>query len=219
MEMRTGTSGRIYPSRYDAMVIDGYDFDRRVYEVHPFTVSVTDFDGGIGDYPVRLTVNGRAGATGGYLRCERSLVGPEYSLIRPQFREARALRPTLDRQGWYDYRKEGSLDAETASRYMADCAVLITYGGMSAMEAACVGTPILCVERSEDNYATTKLISGLHHSGAAWWWMDGFDPRTCDQIHELLDNELKLKGMSEAGMALVDGLGCKRVADAIEEML
>ena len=116
-------------------------------------------------------------------------LGPAYAMLRPEFRKLRS----------------DSLEMRNSSRRC----LVITSGGMSAMEFACMGVPMLVYEQHENQRAQ---IAALIECGAAWKahtnpWGDEMP----------LQTEEELDRMAAAGMELVDGEGCRRVCELIEE--
>lgn len=112
------------------------------------------------------------------------LSGPDYSLIRREFREVQPWHGTL--RGTFDLRTIENMPACEMAEGIRKAASVVTYGGMRAMEAACV-------------LQTIK-------SPAVF------------EIHARNHGEELNKAGLERG-ARVDGLGCKRVADVIEEIV
>jgi UDP-2,4-diacetamido-2,4,6-trideoxy-beta-L-altropyranose hydrolase len=96
----------------------------------------------------------------------------------------------------------------------ADLAVAA--GGSTAWEMAFMGLPFLVITLAENQAGIAK---GLEQAGAAiaLGWHEDLNP---DQIRsavcELLRNPDRRTGMSEAGQALVDGYGARRVAAALD---
>jgi spore coat polysaccharide biosynthesis predicted glycosyltransferase SpsG len=111
------------------------------------------------------------------------LAGPQFALLRPEFREMRDVN--WERRGIFDARDIAGMSAHGMSVAMRSAGAVITYGGMRALECACVGTPMFLNARNEGEAHNARGL--MHH-----------DP--------------------ERLMRIVDGLGCKRVADAIEGM-
>jgi spore coat polysaccharide biosynthesis predicted glycosyltransferase SpsG len=150
-----------------------------------------------------LLVCGSAGATLEMFRdcgATRVLAGPEYSLLRPEFRArhwgAEYIRkiPLFELpRGVLDLQYSGTAlnAAEMVDRLLAH-EVVITHGGMRAMEVACVGTPMIVCPRNPGEQLNADGLAAVR----------GSDP-------------LKL---SYGYRRKVDGFGCKRVADAIEDL-
>lgn len=139
-----------------------------------------------------ILVCGSAGARPDLFNGDRRvLAGPEYALLRPEFAERRKVNERcwayipLDPVAPVDLRSIDAVSVDELAGRLLTAAVsgagVITYAGMRAMEAACVGAPLV----------------GLIARNAG--------------------EKLNSEGLS-AG-AVVDGLGCKRVADAIEALV
>lgn len=138
-----------------------------------------------------LLVCGSAGAKPSLFNGDKKvLAGPEYALLRPEFAEQRKVNERcwtdmpLEPVAPVDIRSIDDVSADGLAGRLFTAAVsgsgVITYAGMRAMEAACVGAPFVGLIARNDG------------------------------------EKLNVEGLS-AG-AVVDGLGCKRVADAIEAL-
>jgi spore coat polysaccharide biosynthesis predicted glycosyltransferase SpsG len=127
-----------------------------------------------------LLVCGSAGACpkmfSGWCTSKRVLAGPEFSLLRPEFR---AISDCERGVAVVDMQESPIVEARARAEKIAQSALCTSGGGMTAMEIACVGTPAVFIARNAGE-------------------------------------ELNIAGLN-AG-AKVDGFGCQRVADAIEEM-
>jgi spore coat polysaccharide biosynthesis predicted glycosyltransferase SpsG len=110
------------------------------------------------------------------------LAGPQYALLRPEFRAEREQGFIGQRSGTYDVRNESGKSASWIAYEMAKAERVITYGGMRAMEALCLDPPYI-------------------------------------EIHQRNEGErLNAAGLKMRPRVVVDGRGCERVADAIEEL-
>lgn len=205
---------------YDVIVADGENLDGEGYiaaweafQPDAKTVIIADVPG---DYPSDLLVAGGAGATPELYKdsgAKKVLAGPAYALLRTQFRGIRYTRPTfLGRAGVFDARSVGGLGSIEMADRMASAEVVITYGGMRALEAACVGAPMVVYARNEGERLNALA---LNRALAAAWVSEESD---CAAMAATLDRTWHLGKMSEAGRALIDGLGVTRVADAIEAL-
>jgi len=138
-----------------------------------------------------------------------TLIGPMYSLLREEFRAER--RVIRSREGILDVRAISGWTPATLAEMMGCARVVITYGGMRAMEAACVGTPSVVVHR---NRGEKLNADGLAEVGAAVVAAESQAERMADTLFK---SPLEVRQrMSTVAMELVDGRGCERVADAIE---
>lgn len=213
----------------DLCIVDGHKRPD-VYAIHASVPFVLISDGRTldpllvdddDDKPPALIVNGGAGAHP-YMYAEsgakRVLAGPAYALLRPEFSKTHWPTHTDDAFGlgfdWLDARRFVGMDAGQMARAMAGTQVLLTAGGMRAMEAACVGAPMVLFIESEDQesnaYALQKCAAGMIARDEAYGKK---------LVRELLKDPDWLARMSAAGRRLVDGKGCQRVADAIEELV
>lgn len=172
-------------SSYDVSVVDMGD-DDAVADIYTTlsarpVVAVVDRPG---DVDAQLVVFGNAGAEHWMASSKRhhgvTLFGPHYALLRPEFREWRSTNVS---SSVADLREVKDLTAAQLAEQMLGAGKVITYGGMRALEAACVrGNAMgMTIEARNDGEELNK--AGL---------------------------------LADPTVNLVDGLGCKRVADAIE---
>jgi len=173
----------------------------------PHTVRIVDEVEQMG--PCDLLVMGHAGPPEGLP--PGSKLGPEYAMLRREFVEERGIPRT--RKGVFDARKLAGWSAEALAEEMASAAIVITYGGMRALEAACLGTPTVLVAR---NHGERMNVDGLANAGCGLVAHEETAQSVADDLIGLTD---VLEKMRRAAMQLVDGGGCQRVAYAIEEML
>ena len=117
-----------------------------------------------------------------------ALLGGKYALLRPEFAEARdadmSLPGNAQHGGLFDCRDIKDWSSTQIAYRMRNADMVISFGGMRALEAACVrkgGQDILVYARNAGE--------GLNKRGLA----DGQDH--------------------------IDGRGCQRVADALEELV
>lgn len=143
----------------------------------------------------------------------RVVYGPGLSMLRREFRW-RHCAPPVPRTGVWDCRKIDSFSPGAVAEAMSRAAVVITYGGMRAMEAACCGAPMVVYARNEGEALNA---TGLQSSGAAVALE--YEPNAYDVAKELMAKPKVREEMSERALKVVDGLGCYRVAEAIEEVL
>ncbi|MBQ7925851.1 MAG: UDP-2,4-diacetamido-2,4,6-trideoxy-beta-L-altropyranose hydrolase [Lachnospiraceae bacterium] len=101
---------------------------------------------------------------------------------------------------------------------MKDAQVAVTAGGTTMNELSCMGVPAVCfsfVDNQEQITRVSKEKGYVHFSGDYLREGDAMIPRMCDAVEELLgDNELQQNYRAKA-YALVDGLGSKRIAEAL----
>jgi spore coat polysaccharide biosynthesis predicted glycosyltransferase SpsG len=203
--------GRVTSSVIDVSVYDGI----KVFDGPPYRYNVV-----ISDEPVSyaegmtLLVAGGAGATEEmYKDCgaKKVLAGPQYALLRPEFSKIRVRK---EQGSWFtDIRPMRGFSTECVASVMRSVAVVITHGGMRAMECACVGAPMVIVPRNEGERMNARA---LRIAGAALI----ADEKSAEQVaKDLLEHPRWLQVMSKRGRELVDGLGVQRVADSIEELV
>lgn len=97
------------------------------------------------------------------------------------------------------------------------CDLAIVAGGLTMYEVCRTGTPSLAVCQPIDHQL--ELADRLSEAGAmatVGYGLDASEVRIAAEVHGLADRDVRRR-MSEAGPALVDGQGTRRVADAILE--
>lgn len=175
----------------------------------PYTVRIIDEPAQQG--PCDLMVLGSAGvgeAAFVSAAAGRVLLGPRYSLLRPEFVAEQGI--VRDRDGVLDIRKVAGWSAADFAEQIASAKVVVTYAGMRAMEAACVSTPAVLIPRNRgESMNATRLVE----AGAA---VRSTEDEAEGVARRLLDLPELLDRMSLATRGLVDGLGCARVADEIQ---
>ena len=98
---------------------------------------------------------------------------------------------------------------------MSRADVALGSGGVSTNERMCVGLPAVVVATSalQEQSARDVALAGAHK------YLGGFGALTfadyADALRELAAAPAVVRAMSAAGMRLVDGRGCERVAEAI----
>ncbi len=154
-----------------------------------------------------LVVSGIAGEPLYYPNANRTLAGPAYAVLRPEFVVARIVRRR--RGGVLDFRSVSGLTAGMMAQMMAGASVAISCGGQRALELACVGTPAVLVVDSPDQ---EHNVRGLVAAGAAV----AVEAAEVGRVAYALEAEAsRLMEMSSRGRGLVDGHGRRRVADEI----
>jgi len=218
------TSGAKRPSGFigDVVIVDGDDFPPETYDWPCPVVIIRDTFAALPwhvPHPSLMVVPSAGLRPASYAHLYGVLSGPTYSILRPAFREWARRR---DDAGWgftgivFDARSAGGTNTMTSdelAQRFATASVVITYGGMRAMEAACVGVPMVIVARNEGE---TLNANGLEHVGAAKVVADEWDaPAMAEKVVQHY-GAARLAAMGRAGSALVDGMGCRRVANEIE---
>lgn len=147
---------------------------------------------------------------------KKVLAGPQYALIRDHFRVARNEFDGAEPRGMgvFDARNIENVGPVELALKMLGADVIITYAGMRAMEAACVGAPMVLQARNEGERLNAHALMA---AGAAVYvdklpYPEGWASALNSAGHGFPPL------MSAAGRALVDGLGTGRVADAIEAL-
>lgn len=198
----------------DVVIVDGNHFESDAYDWRCPVVAIQDkhYQGSTLWPPGGLTLHVHASAkfinarTGIRPVC---LQGPTFSLLRREFLEVQ-WDPMMDVS---DLRAIKDASVFQMSILMARSAVVVTYAGMRAMEAACVGTPTVLVARNEGELWNAE---GLAAVGAAKHISE--EDQVIPMVRRLLESpRARLQRMSRIAQQHVDGRGCERVADAIEE--
>ena len=110
------------------------------------------------------------------------------------------------------------IDAPDYPAILAAADLAIGGGGVSALERACLGLPSILIALAPNQ---KPLVTSLSEARVAHFIgsIDAVTPTTLvAAIGALANDASKRVQMSAQGAALVDGKGCHRVADAIEEM-
>lgn len=199
--------------RYDVVVTDGAS---AVGPAIPRLVRIVDY-AKVTPCPAALIVNGGAGAHDDMYResgADLVLAGPKYALLREPFRYARWGSVAYQ----YDLKDVRCLDGgwtiDGVADFMVSARIVITAAGMRSMEAACVGAPMILFIDSPDQEMNAQALQRKCAGVIAR------DEEYAQKLaKELLKDPDWLARMSAAGRRLVDGLGCKRVADAIEALV
>lgn len=212
---RRGWEAQIIGPNQESVIV-GYDLvvaDVRAPQMMLFgeakVVRIVDHPG---DLPsADLVICGGAGASVVHFPHVPNIrAGAHYSLLRPEFARERGRK--RGREGVLDLRVIVGWDAAELAAEMAGAALAITYGGMRAMECACVGTPMIVLPRNDGEQLNAD---GLLTAGAAVIAADY-------QVQVMADTMIGcpdlLNTMSKNAFDLVDGHGCRRVGQAIEDL-
>ena len=217
------TSGAKRPAGFvgGVVIVDGDDMPPETYDWPCPVVAIRDTFAALPwhvPHPTLMVVPSAGLRPASYAHLYGVLSGPTYSLLRPEFREWAQRR---DDAGWgfcgnvFDARTvavEHTMSANEIGEHLATASVVITYAGMRAMEAACVGVPMVLIPRNEGEVMNAN---GLENAHAAKVVTEEWD--AMPMADRLMRDPRKLGAMGRAGRALVDGFGCQRVADAIEK--
>jgi spore coat polysaccharide biosynthesis predicted glycosyltransferase SpsG len=96
---------------------------------------------------------------------------------------------------------------------LASADVVVTAGGVTLLEALCLGRPAVAVVTAANQRAN---VEGAVASGAA---LVAEPAHVADAVTRLVANTRLREDLSMAGRVLVDGLGAERVADAIVDVM
>lgn len=139
-----------------------------------------------------------------------TLAGPEYVLIRPEF------RPTPRTFGWNPriWRCFGGGPIPRIWEQMAEADLAIGAGGVMLWERCAMGLPSIVMSVAEDQVEQSKLA---HEIGAVIY-LGPSDTVSQAEIAAAVASVTPrlLRRMSQLGIDLVDGKGCQRVAEAME---
>ncbi|RIK10025.1 MAG: hypothetical protein DCC49_04420 [Acidobacteria bacterium] len=95
------------------------------------------------------------------------------------------------------------------ARYIAMADMVVCAGGVTALEAACIGRPTVALALAENQLAN---VAGLAGEGTL---VAATDSTLGQVVSELLSDREKFLGLGSRGRKLVDGLGAERAAEAI----
>lgn len=175
------------PASYDVSIVDleGEDHEHDVYEVLKDRPVVAIVDTHFDLPAVNLVVCGNAGAR--TVRSRRCLFGPRYALLRPEFLQAR-IEDTWQREHRptnglsFDCRKVSDLSAATLAERMRDSDEVVTWGGMRALEAACVRGNAVEIHIRPRNEGEIWNMRGLYADPTA----DLVDGRGCLRVADAI---------------------------------
>jgi spore coat polysaccharide biosynthesis predicted glycosyltransferase SpsG len=208
-------------AKRDVSIFDGYGYRKEDFKRVRKLGRVVVID----DYQpkripawVDLIINGTVGARqrfGDAYRCKDMALGPELALLRTGFRSAKWTVGQWTGGGVLDLRHIKGWSEARFVFALTTCGVAITYGGMTALECACVGVPMVVVCASEDQ---KENAYGLAKAGAA---VSSTETGALEEAKNVLKEWSgdELAYMSRAGRSLVDGRGVIRVANEIEDLV
>lgn len=103
----------------------------------------------------------------------------------------------------------GQANFEGAARFIAQADLVICAGGVTALEAACVGRPAVALVLAENQRAN---VAGLARAGTL---IEATPPSLGAEIRKLTSDGQKFAELARRGRKLVDGRGGTRAAMAI----
>ena len=106
-------------------------------------------------------------------------------------------------------------DPENIAELFFDADVLITAGGGSCFEAACVGTPSLILCQAKHQIENASILEKYGISINLGWGKDVPENLIFSTLRSLLKNKQLRQDMSVKGKKLIDGNGAERVAKLI----
>lgn len=110
-------------------------------------------------------------------------------------------------------------DARDMGSRMSKAHLIVTGGGNTALEAACVGVPMILISR---HAAHVRNALQLEEQGVAHY-LGHFDKvkagQVCKVAEEVLSDRFERRVMSRAGRMLIDGRGPDRLVTATEILL
>lgn len=152
-----------------------------------------------------------------------------------QFRPALVNRPIRVVCGKYnrDYHELKALESQYPGlqvlqnvpdmwKLMSNALVAVTAGGTTMNELSCMGVPAVCfsfVDNQEQITRVYKEKGYVHFSGDYLQEGDEMIPRICDALEELLADPQLQRIYRQKAMALVDGLGSRRIAERLIHLL
>lgn len=131
----------------------------------------------------------------------RRLMVEAREAVRSALPEAKLIMPTVN-----------SADPGGAAQMLLDADLVVSGGGVTALEAAALGRPVVGMMLAENQ---RENISGLAQEGAL---LEVTTSTMADAISALANDRMRFMQMARRGQQLIDGKGPKRVAEAIEKI-
>ena len=110
-------------------------------------------------------------------------------------------------------------NAPNMPELMAWADVAISAGGTTAWELAFMGVPTLAVVLASNQQRSVDGLSALGVVENLGWHAEMAEAETALKVRRLLNDRSRRKLMSQAGQALVDGMGARRVIAAMSRPL
>ena len=98
---------------------------------------------------------------------------------------------------------------------MGRAALAVTAAGSTCWELACLGAPMVTVVTADNQTAVERTLRDAGASASAGAVDDSLDVRLRETVATLMADDAGRRRMALRGRALVDGLGTRRVAQAI----
>ena len=127
-------------------------------------------------------------------------------------------RPALARLAAQDHRVQLHLDVADVAAIMARCDLCVGAGGSSVWERAVVGLPSLVVVVADNQRDLARQLSSDGYCAMADLADADFEAQFSAALEGLKPPHVRLT-MADAAMALCDGLGAERAADAFVTLL
>ena len=101
---------------------------------------------------------------------------------------------------------------------MQSAMLAITAGGTTVTELGCMGVPIICFSFVDNQERIVKVFyerDYAYYGGSYLAEGDNLIPKLCEAAKTLVEDSKLRQNYSEKLMELIDGLGCKRIAEAL----
>lgn len=248
-----------------ALVVDSYRVTREELEPVkaeiPLLVVIDDLNDRY--LPAHLLINGNVTAPKlGYVPDKRLLLGPEYVLLREDFRgfppkkivrrakklmvtlggsDPRGLLPVILRnlsglelhvrvvgpqftgqEEWVEFKGAGTLELVTdpeMAELMRWADLALSAGGSTLYELCATGTPAVALAVAENQAPAARALGEKGHIKYLGFYREVRGEDLKQAVESLASDYLRRAEMSRRGQALVDGLGAKRCAAVIKEMI